>query len=569
MTSQMNLEDIKDYQSSSGSAFQVFPKLQSDKYFSWSASMESVLRLLSQWEVVTGTFVAPMRAKQNEPIEKKLQLERAWEERVYTEIDLRVEDQQRMTIRENRDPRIAWHKLRNMYGTRLANTRATLLAEITRTQYDGSGILEHKSKMDALRMKLTEAGHITPEPLYLNFFANSLPEEYDAIVNTIDFETDMVDKVVCNLHQIETKRGLDTTEGSVFAMLKKNQPKTASTSRSSAPGAKESSMPNVRHSGKCYSCRGQGHWSNKCPSPRKKKSENTQQESKNPPTENQSKGSTPSTSRGLFSTIETSMFLGNGPITRQCFIDTATSGNFVPNIEDLHELQPFAAPKSFTAANGGKVFSKGIGTVKIKVSNQEGNYTGEIPHVQWAPDIHTHLFSPGQLIKDGFTVTLHSMGCTVVDPKKRLLADVREKGNIYLVNFTIIKSGDLQMVSAFEEPTSDELADRLDNALYAFAGKESERDIMRWHQQLGHLNVAAVRDLIHNHSMGAEIDGNIIQNADCLACIQGKQHKFPFKMGRTRATSLGKLIHMDLAGPMQTTSLNGKRYFLIIVDDYS
>jgi hypothetical protein len=66
-----------------------------------------------------------------------------------------------------------------------------------------------------------------------------------------------------------------------------------------------------------------------------------------------------------------------------------------------------------------------------------------------------------------------------------------------------------------------------------------------------------------------QIVEDTVQSADCLACIHGKQHKMPFKTGRTRATHIGELIHMDLAGPMETTSFDGKRYFLIIVNDYS
>ena len=62
-----------------------------------------------------------------------------------------------------------------------------LLAETTHVQYDSKGILEHKSKMDALCMKLMEAGHPVPEPLYLNFFVNFLPTEFDVLVNTIDY----------------------------------------------------------------------------------------------------------------------------------------------------------------------------------------------------------------------------------------------------------------------------------------------------------------------------------------------------------------------------------------------
>ena len=119
------MEDMKDYQTSSGSAYQVFPTLRSNNYFSWCASMESVLRSLNQWEVVMGTYTPPVRAVEKSPTAEELQLEKAWglrKERAYTEIDLRVEDQERVSIRTNRDPVVAWNTLRSTYGNRLANT---------------------------------------------------------------------------------------------------------------------------------------------------------------------------------------------------------------------------------------------------------------------------------------------------------------------------------------------------------------------------------------------------------------------------------------------------------------
>ena len=71
------------------------------------------------------------------------------------------------------------------------------------------------------------------------------------------------------------------------------------------------------------------------------------------------------------------------------------------------------------------------------------------------------------------------------------------------------------------------------------------------------------------HFIGIDLDENAAYDADCMAWIQGKQHKLPFKTGRTHANHLGDLIHMDLAGPMETMSINGKKYFLIIINDYS
>ena len=176
--------------------------------------MESTLRSLNQWEVVKGVYPSPTRAESKAPTEEELELEQAWalrKERAYSEVDLRIEDQQKVAIRDNRDPRLAWNTLNTVYGNRLANTRASLLGEITHIQYDVSRIMEHKSRMDSLCLKLIEAGHPILEPLYLSFFVNSLPEEYDAITNTINWDNDMVAELVSNLHQVEIRKGMHST----------------------------------------------------------------------------------------------------------------------------------------------------------------------------------------------------------------------------------------------------------------------------------------------------------------------------------------------------------------------
>ncbi|GJY85739.1 retrovirus-related pol polyprotein from transposon TNT 1-94 [Tanacetum coccineum] len=56
----------------------------------------------------------------------------------------------------------------------------------------------------------------------------------------------------------------------------------------------------------------------------------------------------------------------------------------------------------------------------------------------------------------------------------------------------------------------------------------------------------------------------------CSACAMGKRKKKPHKP-KSKDTNQEKLylLHMDLCGPMRVTSLNGKKYILVVVDDYS
>jgi hypothetical protein len=152
--------------------------------------------------------------------------------------------------------------------------RALQLGEITHIQYDSSGIMEHKSRMDSLHLRLIEAGHPLLEPLYLSFFVNTLPEEFDAISNTIDWDNDTVEELVSNFHQVEIRKGLcTTTEGSAFVVAtKKQQQKPGSTSASTSQGASQGTLQGAKGSmlkkssgcsGKCYNCGVQGHYVNK------------------------------------------------------------------------------------------------------------------------------------------------------------------------------------------------------------------------------------------------------------------------------------------------------------------
>jgi len=56
----------------------------------------------------------------------------------------------------------------------------------------------------------------------------------------------------------------------------------------------------------------------------------------------------------------------------------------------------------------------------------------------------------------------------------------------------------------------------------------------------------------------------------CNACTRGKQVRTSFKLKNCVSTSQPlELLHVDWCGPMRVPSRGGKRYVLVIVDDYS
>jgi transposase InsO family protein len=88
---------------------------------------------------------------------------------------------------------------------------------------------------------------------------------------------------------------------------------------------------------------------------------------------------------------------------------------------------------------------------------------------------------------------------------------------------------------------------------HIFCNKATIDDSELWHQRLGHLNFS-------------DMTGKGI----CGPCQLGKQTRAAHKKTSGILTSKNlELLHMNLMGPTRTATLGGKRYILVIVDDFS
>ena len=59
-------------------------------------------------------------------------------------------------------------------------------------------------------------------------------------------------------------------------------------------------------------------------------------------------------------------------------------------------------------------------------------------------------------------------------------------------------------------------------------------------------------------------------NRLCGSCLHGKQVRTTFKPKIHQSTSQPlELVHTDLCGPARIQSLQGERYFMLFIDDYS
>ncbi|GKD46526.1 retrovirus-related pol polyprotein from transposon TNT 1-94, partial [Tanacetum coccineum] len=91
-----------------------------------------------------------------------------------------------------------------------------------------------------------------------------------------------------------------------------------------------------------------------------------------------------------------------------------------------------------------------------------------------------------------------------------------------------------------------------------------------WHQHLSHLNFDTINDLAKNDLVTGLPRFKNHKEHLCPSCKQGKRKKasHPPKPVLNSKQRL-HLLHMDLCGPMRSESINGKRYVMVIMDDYS
>ncbi|GJS77330.1 putative ribonuclease H-like domain-containing protein [Tanacetum coccineum] len=100
--------------------------------------------------------------------------------------------------------------------------------------------------------------------------------------------------------------------------------------------------------------------------------------------------------------------------------------------------------------------------------------------------------------------------------------------------------------------------------------KASKTKSWLWHRRLSHLNFGAINHLAKHGLVRGLLKLKIEKDHLCSACAMGKSKKQSHKP-KSKDTNQEKLylLHMDLCVLMRVASVNGKKYILVIVDDYS
>ncbi|GJU00931.1 retrovirus-related pol polyprotein from transposon TNT 1-94 [Tanacetum coccineum] len=200
--------------------------------------------------------------------------------------------------------------------------------------------------------------------------------------------------------------------------------------------------------------------------------------------------------------------------------------------------------------------SKFLGTVKFgndhvaKIMGygdyQIGNVT--ISRVYYVEGLGHNLFSVGQFCDSNLEVAFRQHTCYIRNLEGVDLLTGSQGDNLYTLS----------------------LGDMMASSPIYLLSKASKTKSWLWHRRLSHLNFGAINHLARHGLVRGLPKLKFEKDHLCSACAVGKSTKKPHKP-KSEDTNQEKLylVHMDLCGPMRVASVNGKKYILVIVDDYS
>ncbi|GJY73960.1 retrovirus-related pol polyprotein from transposon TNT 1-94 [Tanacetum coccineum] len=171
-----------------------------------------------------------------------------------------------------------------------------------------------------------------------------------------------------------------------------------------------------------------------------------------------------------------------------------------------------------------------------------------IKRVYYVEGLNHNLFSVGQFCDADLEVAFRKSTCYIRDLK----------GNDLL---TGSRGTDLYSITLQDTTTP--------NPICLMANATSSQAWL-WHRRLSHLNFDTINLLSKNNIVTGLPKLKFVKDHLCSSCELGKAKRKSF---HTKTTPSSKrrlqLLHMDLCGPMRVESINGKKYVLVIVDDYS
>ncbi|XP_061993733.1 uncharacterized protein LOC133711644 [Rosa rugosa] len=223
------------------------------------------------------------------------------------------------------------------------------------------------------------------------------------------------------------------------------------------------------------------------------------------------------------------------------YVDNGCSRHMIEDKAWFSSFQDECTSGSVTFGDGRKAKILARGTV-----NTPG--VPNLKNVPYVEGLTANLISVSHLADDYEDVWFNKQRCMVLNQKgESIIGGKRSFDNCYHIQ-----------------------ANESMNMQACFSVRSTEETFEIWHRRLGHVNYQDLLKLSTKQCVRGLPALNGKTDKVCGECKVGKQTKALHKVVNSATTTqVLELLHMDLMGPAQTESIGGKKYMLVVVDDFS
>ncbi|PKU73369.1 Retrovirus-related Pol polyprotein from transposon TNT 1-94 [Dendrobium catenatum] len=220
-------------------------------------------------------------------------------------------------------------------------------------------------------------------------------------------------------------------------------------------------------------------------------------------------------------------------------LDTGATTHLTPNMNQLQQSYPYSCQESVSIANGSTLPIQNSGQGILSLPDTPRKL--RLRNILHVPSLTHNLLSVSKLISDNsISITFNTNGFEIKDSLDNHLL---LRGHLHKGLYHIQQAPEKQHVALQANTDTSQT----------------------WHARLGHPNnklLPTIARLIPECK-------NLNFSSFCKSCTVAKSHKLPFNKRITESTTPFELIHSDVWGPAQQISLDGFRYYVIFIDDYT
>ena len=519
--------------------------------------MTLMLKRADLWNVVSGT-TQPTETNNTEWTAKDLQAQ--------TELMFHLGDPQVQMVRRCDTSAEIWKVLRSTYHhedliTQVASLKKLLISSVTENQ-------EITKFLDEWRILLDNAllwGLQLDSNLQAMLLLAALPSSWRPFITTQASMTGLtVESLMARIRQEEIMRNGAHHSNATFSTPSTQYVQRQPNFKRGPPFRRNNNnmRPATASTKVCTYCGRHGHLERECRTKRREQLNQSQQQRQQPhgrhPRAHLQQLDVPEVgqygmeSLQLFtSLLNSSNCLSHTTDISEWLLDTGATHHMTPQKHWLRDYKHLSSTMRVYLGNNQFLTAIGVGNLHITLPSGVNVNIYNVYHI---PGLSRNILSVTTATSTGSSIEFFHDSC--------------------IIHFKL-PNGQFEIIKIPQKDRLYPLAISMSNP-HSVIGHTSIHSLhmakavstLMWHYRFGHINSVTLHRMVKDKlCVGLPLYLNPIEL--CEGCILGKSSHKSHQTSLNKSTQLNQLVHSDLCGPMESSSLTGSHYFLTFIDDFS